>query len=57
MLATIPAPRESLSKWAPKIIAFDIDPDKIGEVIGKGGKTINKIIEETGVKLDIEEDG
>ncbi|MBE5730728.1 MAG: polyribonucleotide nucleotidyltransferase [Clostridiales bacterium] len=57
MLDTIPQPRESLSKWAPKIISFDIDPDKIGEVIGKGGKTINKIIEETGVKLDIEEDG
>ncbi len=57
MLQTIPAPRPSLSKWAPKIITFDIDPDKIGEVIGKGGKTINKIIEDTGVKLDIEDDG
>ena len=57
MMQTIDKPRESLSPWAPKIISFDIDPDKIGEVIGKGGKTINKIIEETGVKLDIEEDG
>lgn len=57
MLAVLPAPRPQLSKWAPKIISFDINPDKIGEVIGKGGKTINKIVEETGVKLDIEEDG
>jgi len=53
----LPAPRPQLSRWAPKIISFDINPDKIGEVIGKGGKTINKIVEETGVKLDIEEDG
>ena len=57
MLAVLPAPRPQLSRWAPKIISFDINPDKIGEVIGKGGKTINKIVEETGVKLDIEEDG
>ena len=57
MLAVLLAPRPQLSRWAPKIISFDINPDKIGEVIGKGGKTINKIVEETGVKLDIEEDG
>ena len=57
MLAVLPAPRPQLSRWAPKIISFDINPDKIGEVIGKGGKTSNKIVEETGVKLDIEEDG
>lgn len=57
MLAVLSAPRPQLSRWAPKIISFDINPDKIGEVIGKGGKTINKIVEETGVKLDIEEDG
>lgn len=57
MLAVLPAPRPQLSRWAPKIISFDINPDKIGEVVGKGGKTINKIVEETGVKLDIEEDG
>lgn len=57
MLAVLPAPRPQLSRWAPKIISFDINPDKIGEVIGKGGKTINKIVEETEVKLDIEEDG
>ena len=57
MLDTIAQPRESLSKYAPKIISFSIDPDKISEVIGKGGKVINKIIEETGVKIDIDDDG
>ena len=57
MLETIPAPREELSKWAPKIISFNIDPEKIGEVIGKNGKVINKIIQDTGVKMDIEDDG
>lgn len=57
MLETISEPRPNLSRWAPKIISFDIDPNKIGEVIGKGGKTINKIVEDTGVKLDIEDDG
>lgn len=57
MLDTIKEPRENLSKYAPKIITFSIDPEKISEVIGKGGKTINKIIEETGVKIDIDDDG
>ncbi len=57
MLATIPQSRDHLSKFAPKIISFMIDPNKIGEVIGSGGKTINKIIEKTGVKIDIEDDG
>ncbi len=57
MLETLPEPRESLSKYAPKIISFTINPDKIREVIGSGGKTINKIIAETGVKIDIEDDG
>ncbi len=57
MLATIPASRQNLSKYAPKIISFDIDASKIGEVIGSGGKTINKIIEETGVKIDISDEG
>ncbi len=57
MLETLPQPRPELSKWAPKIISFDIDPDKIGDVIGKQGKVINKIIEMTGVKMDITEDG
>lgn len=57
MLETLPEPRKSLSKYAPKIISFTINPDKIREVIGSGGKTINKIIAETGVKIDIEDDG
>lgn len=57
MLATIDKPRTELSKYAPKITQFTINPDKIREVIGSGGKTINKIIDETGVKIDIEDDG
>ncbi len=57
MLSVIPAPRKELSKYAPKIISFNIDPEKIREVIGSGGKVINKIIEETGVKIDIDDDG
>ncbi len=57
MLKAIPAPRKELSYYAPKIITTNIDPDKIRDVIGPGGKMINKIIAETGVKIDIEEDG
>lgn len=57
MLEVLPAPRPELSKYAPKIIYFEISPDKIGDVIGKGGKVINKIIDETGVKIDITEEG
>lgn len=57
MLEVLPAPRNELSKFAPKIVSFSINPDKIREVIGSGGKTINKIIEETGVKIDISDDG
>jgi len=57
MNKTISEPKAELSKYAPKIVSFNIEPDQIGEVIGKGGKTINKIIEDTGVKIDIEEDG
>lgn len=57
LLDTIPEPRKELSKYAPKIITFTIDPDKIKDVIGSGGKMINKIIEQTGVKIDIEDDG
>ncbi|AYC29286.1 polyribonucleotide nucleotidyltransferase [Paenisporosarcina cavernae] len=57
MLATIAEPRKSLSKYAPKIIMVKINPDKIRDVIGPGGKQINKIIEETGVKIDTEQDG
>lgn len=57
MLETISEPRTELSPYAPRIIKFNIHPDKIREVIGSGGKTINKIIAETGVKIDIEDDG
>ena len=57
LLDCISAPRKELSKYAPKIISFSIDPDKIKDVIGSGGKTINKIIDETGVKIDIDDDG
>ncbi len=57
MLAVLPKANEKLSKYAPKIISFDIDPDKIREVIGSGGKVINKIIEDTGVKIDISDNG
>ena len=57
MLAVLDKPREELSQYAPKIIMFTIDPEKIGDVIGKSGKTINKIVDDTGVKIDIEEDG
>ncbi len=57
MLDCIPEPNKELSKYAPKIITFSIDPEKIKDVIGSGGKTINKIIAETGVKIDIDDDG
>ena len=49
--------KKRVSKYAPKIITMTIDPDKIRDVIGPGGKVINKIIAETGVKIDIKEDG
>lgn len=57
MAQAIAAPRESLSPYAPRIISFKINPEKIGLVIGPGGKNIKKIIEETGVQVDIEDDG
>ena len=57
MLKRIAEPRGELSKYAPKIISTKIDPDKIREVIGSGGKTIQRITAETGVKIDIEDDG
>ena len=57
MLATINQPRQRLSEFAPKILTMNIKPDKIRDVIGPSGKQINKIIEETGVKIDIEQDG
>ncbi|NMA34540.1 MAG: polyribonucleotide nucleotidyltransferase [Clostridiaceae bacterium] len=57
ILPVIQEPRKSLSPYAPKMFRMDIDPDKIREVIGPGGKIINRIIDETGVKIDIEDDG
>ncbi len=57
MMETINAPRESMSAFAPRIITMNINPDKIRDVIGSGGKVIRSIIEETGAKIDIEDDG
>ena len=57
MLKQIAEPRKEVSKYAPKILTMKIDPEKIKDVIGTGGKVINKIIEETGVKIDISEEG
>ena len=57
ILATLPEPRAELSVYAPKILTTTIDVDKIREVIGTGGKIINRIIAETGTKIDIEDDG
>lgn len=57
MMAVIDTPRPQLSAYAPRIITATIHPDKIRDVIGPGGKTIKKIIDETGVKIDIEDDG
>jgi polyribonucleotide nucleotidyltransferase len=54
---TIPEPRKTLSPYAPRIISLNVSPDKIGEIIGPGGKVIKKIIEETDAKIDIEQDG
>ena len=57
MSKAIAAPRPEVNKYAPKICSINIDPDKIGDVVGKQGKVINRIIEETGVKIDITDDG
>uniref|UniRef100_A0A7C6A973 Polyribonucleotide nucleotidyltransferase n=1 Tax=candidate division WOR-3 bacterium TaxID=2052148 RepID=A0A7C6A973_UNCW3 len=57
MAKTIDKPRQSISQYAPRIVVFKIPVDKIGDVIGPGGKVIRKIIEETGVEIDIEDDG
>ncbi|MGC8971802.1 MAG: polyribonucleotide nucleotidyltransferase [bacterium] len=57
ILETIPAPRITLSPYAPRIFTLTVSPDKIGDIIGPGGKVIKKIIEETDVKIDIEQDG
>ncbi len=57
MLECVPEVAPELSKYAPRIISFTIDPEKIGDVVGKQGKVINSIIAETGTKIDIEDDG
>ncbi len=57
MLECVPEVAPELSKYAPRIISFSIDPEKIGDVVGKQGKVINSIIAETGTKIDIEDDG
>ncbi|MBE6553824.1 MAG: polyribonucleotide nucleotidyltransferase, partial [Ruminococcaceae bacterium] len=57
ILKAIPAPRAEVSKYAPKMTSMKIDPDKIREVIGKGGAVIQKIVADTGAKIDIEDDG
>ncbi len=57
MLTTLAEPRKELSPYAPRVEAIQINPDKIREVIGKGGETINKIIAETGAEIDIKDDG
>lgn len=57
MKEVISAPRKELSPYAPRILTMQVDPDKIRDIIGPGGKMINKIIDETGVKIDIEDDG
>lgn len=57
MLAEIPEPRKELSPYAPRIITMQVDPDKIRIIIGPGGKTINSIVEKTGVKIDIDDEG
>ncbi len=57
MLPAISEPRKTVGKYAPKIIQMQIDPAKIGDVVGQRGKTINALIERTGVKIDITEEG
>ena len=57
MTDTLPTPRQDMSPWAPRIETIQINPDKIRDVIGPGGKMIRKIVEETGAQIDIEDDG
>jgi polyribonucleotide nucleotidyltransferase len=57
IVAAIPAPRAEMSQYAPRIVVMHINPEKIRNVIGSGGKIINAIIDETGVQIDIEDDG
>ena len=57
MNKVIDAPREEMSEWAPTIMTFKIDPEKIRDVIGKGGAVIRAMTEETGATIDIDQDG
>lgn len=57
MISILPEPRAELSQYAPQVVGISINPDKIREVIGKGGETINRIIAETGAEIDIKDDG
>src|SRR5207302_997436 len=57
MLTVLPRPRETMSPYAPRITTIHINPDKIRDVIGPGGKVIRKIVEETGAQIDVEDDG
>jgi polyribonucleotide nucleotidyltransferase len=57
MLETLPAPRADLSKWAPRITTLKVKPDQIRLIIGPGGKTIKGIVDQTGVAIDVEDDG
>lgn len=57
LLKTLPQPRQELSPYAPRVISIQVNPDKIREIIGKGGETINKIIADTGAEIDIKDDG
>ena len=57
MLKTIAEPRKAISEYAPQVLSIQINPEKIREVIGKGGETINKIIAQTGAEIDIKDDG
>src|SRR6202035_5025988 len=57
MAQTLPAPRPEISKYAPRLLTVKIDPEKIGKLIGPGGKNIKRLQEETGANIDIEDDG
>ena len=57
MIEIISSPSKEMSHYAPRVEAIKINPDKIREIIGKGGETINKIIAETGAEIDIKDDG
>lgn len=57
MISVIGEPRKEMSEFAPRVVSIKVNPDKIREIIGKGGETINKIIAETGAEIDIKDDG